>query len=76
MSFYKVVPIDPRLAASVRAEMKSPQYGHPAHAELAKGYGPCRSCLKTFRITGEDRILFTYNPFDGLASYPSPGPGT
>jgi hypothetical protein len=74
MSFYRVVPIDPHIAARVRGEMKSPQYGHPAHAEPARGYGPCRSCLTTFRISEEDRILFTYNPFDGLTSYPSPGP--
>jgi hypothetical protein len=30
--------------------------------------------LRTFRTGQEGRILFTYNPFDGLDPYPSPGP--
>jgi len=42
--------------------------------ERATGYGPCRACLKQFRAGEEDRILFTYNPFETLDSYPSPGP--
>jgi hypothetical protein len=70
---FNVLPIDPELAEQVRSTLKSPQYGHPAHMELATGYGPCRACLQQF--TGEeDRILFTYNPFAGLDEYPSPGP--
>jgi hypothetical protein len=74
MSFYRVVPIAPSTVERVRGELKSPQYGHPAHVEPARGYGPCRSCLETFRVGEEERILFTYNPFDGFATYPSPGP--
>lgn len=74
MSLYRVVPISPEMVMQVRTELKSPQYGHPAHVEPAGGYGPCRSCLRTFRSSDEMRILFTYNPFAGLAAYPSPGP--
>jgi hypothetical protein len=74
MSFYRVTPIAAPISDAVRSQLKSPQYGHPAHVETATGSGPCRSCLKTFDIGQEDRILFTYNPFDGLADYPSPGP--
>jgi hypothetical protein len=74
MSFYRVTPIAAEISDAVRSQLKSPQYGHPAHVETAKAYGPCRSCLKTFEVGQEDRILFTYNPFDGLADYPSPGP--
>jgi len=62
------------LAASVRSNLKSPNYGHPAHVEPAAGYGPCRLCLRQFRTGQENRILFTYNPFEGLDAYPSPGP--
>jgi hypothetical protein len=69
-----VLPIDSALAENVRSTLKSPQYGHPAHVELAAGYGPCRACLQQFRTGKEDRILFTYNPFAGLDEYPSPGP--
>ena len=71
---FRTVPIPVELAARARAEGRSPQYGHPAHRERAAGYGPCRLCLDTFEIGAEDRLLFTYNPFDGFDPYPSPGP--
>jgi uncharacterized protein DUF1203 len=71
---FRLRPIPDHIAEQVRETLKSPQYGHPAHVEIATGYGPCRSCLCTFREGQERRILFTYNPFDGLDSYPSPGP--
>jgi hypothetical protein len=71
---FRVLPIESKLAEEVRSTLKSPQYGHPAHVELAAGYGPCRACLKQFRTGEEERILFTYNPFQGLDEYPSPGP--
>jgi len=74
MAGFRVLPIDSRIAEEVRNTLKSPQYGHPAHVETAAGYGPCRACLKQFRTGEEDRILFTYNPFQDLDDYPSPGP--
>jgi len=74
MAGFRVLPIDSKLAEAVRSTLKSPQYGHPAHVETASGYGPCRACLKQFRAGEEDRILFTFNPFQGLDEYPSPGP--
>jgi uncharacterized protein DUF1203 len=74
MTPFRVVAIDPSLSEQARASLHSPQYGHPAHAEVAGGYGPCRSCLNTFRVGEDRRLLFTYNPFAGLDAYPSPGP--
>ena len=74
MQDFQLVPIPQQIVQEVRSTLKSPQYGHPAHVEVASGYGPCRSCLRTFVEGKEKRILFTYNPFDGLDSYPSPGP--
>jgi hypothetical protein len=71
---YKIVPISSEIAQAVRENMVSPQYGHPAHAETAAGYGPCRQCLKTFVEGVEERILFTYNSFSGLSDLPLPGP--
>jgi hypothetical protein len=71
---FRVLPIDTAFAEQVRSTLKSPQYGHPAHVERATGHGPCRACLKQFQTGEEDRILFTYNPFQGLDKYPSPGP--
>jgi len=71
---FRVVGIPSQIAEQVRATLKSPQYGHPAHVEVATGYGPCRLCLRTFDENHENRILFNYNPFEGLDSYPSPGP--
>jgi hypothetical protein len=71
---YKVVPIASDIARSVRENMKSPQYGHPAFSDVAKGYGPCRVCLKTFVKGAEERILFTYNAFENLSKLPLPSP--
>jgi hypothetical protein len=71
---FRVLPIPASIVAEVRNTMLSPQYGHPAYNELAASYGPCRSCLRTFLVGEERRILFTYNPFEGLDEYPSPGP--
>jgi Protein of unknown function (DUF1203) len=74
MHNFHLRPISDHIARQVRETLKSPQYGHPAHVEVATGYGPCRSCLRTFVQGQENRILFTYNPFEGLSSFPSPGP--
>jgi len=71
---YRVAGIPGEISRQVRTGLTSPQYGHPAYVELAAGYGPCRSCLRTFDEGKEDRILFTYDPFAGLDPYPSPGP--
>jgi len=62
MSAYHVIAIPETLAQDVREPLKAPRYGHPAHVELAAGYGPCRLCLQKFREGEEDRILFTYDP--------------
>lgn len=62
------------LAAEVRKTMRAPQYGHPAHREVAQGDGPCRLCLRTFTKGQDERILFTYQPFIEAGSLPSPGP--
>ena len=71
---FTVQAIPEETSSAARATLKSPQYGHPAHVEVAGGNGPCRQCLQTFEIGKETRMLFTYNPFDGIDSYPSPGP--
>ncbi len=71
---YKVIPIPSEIAKSVRETMISPQYKHTAFASIATGYGPCRSCLKVFDEGTEERILFTYNSFEGLADLPLPSP--
>lgn len=71
---YKVVPIRSEIARSVRENMKSPQYGHQAFADVARGYGPCRVCLKTFVKGADERILFTYNAFENLSNLPLPSP--
>jgi len=74
MNPYRVVAIPTPITEAVRATLKSPRYGHPAHTDMATGYGPCRHCLRTFRIGAERRILFTYDPLDGLEALPLPGP--
>ena len=74
MQSYRVVAVGDRIANAVRKTRLSPGYGHPAHAEVATGYGPCRQCLKTFAVGSERRILFTYDPFYGKEKLPLPGP--
>lgn len=71
---YRTMAIPTPIAESVRESLVSPGYGHPAHVELAGGYGPCRHCLRTFRIGEESRILFTYDPFTDIEVLPLPGP--
>lgn len=73
MSF-RIVAIPSSTVQSVRATMVSPFAGHPAHAEVASGHGPCRHCLRTFRVGEERRILLTYDPFVDLEPLPLPGP--
>lgn len=74
MSGYRYIAISQDTADRVRRTMKSPGYGHPAHREVATGYGPCRLCLRTFKIGSEERILFTLDPFYGIEHLPLPGP--
>ncbi len=71
---FRVAGIEEKLSKQVRETMISPQYGHPAFVDTAKGYGPCRSCLKTFETGKEARLLFTYNAFEGLSDLPLPSP--
>ena len=71
---FRVIVIPQEIARQTRETLKSPQYGHPAYTDLAKGYGPCRSCLRTFERDKENRILFTYNAFAGLSNLPLPSP--
>ena len=74
MASYRVVAVSESLAEKVRASRRSPGYGHPVHAEVATGYGPCRVCLRDFEVGAERRLLFTLDPFHGFEELPLPGP--
>jgi len=74
MTAYRYSGIPLEIAAAVRTTRRSPQYGHPAHREVATGTGPCRLCLRTFEVGREERLLFTYQPFSEPGSLPAPGP--
>ncbi|MGH9794510.1 MAG: DUF1203 domain-containing protein [Candidatus Acidiferrales bacterium] len=74
MRQYRVIAIPSELVREVRATGKAPRYGHPAHTEIATGYGPCRHCLRTFHVGEESRTLFTYDSFFGVEKVPLPGP--
>ncbi len=74
MQSYRVVAVGDPIASAVRKTLRSPGYGHPAHTEVATGYGPCRQCLRTFVVGSDRRILFTYDPFYGTGKLPLPGP--
>jgi hypothetical protein len=70
----RVVAISTTIAEAVRANLKAPGYGFPAHAELATDDAPCRHCLRTIHAEKDRRILFTYDRFAGVESLPQPGP--
>lgn len=74
MTEYHISGLPEELGATVRETMRSPQYGHPAVRETARGTGPCRICLRRFEVGAEDRILFTYRPDMDDASVSAPGP--
>ena len=74
MPGYRVMAIGEATAAKVRQTRKAPGYGHPVHAEVATGYGPCRLCLRDFAVGVERRLLFTLDPFYGVEPFPLPGP--
>ena len=74
MQEYRVVAVTDGIANAVRRTLSSPGYGHPAHTEVATGYGPCRQCLRDFVVGQDRRILFTYDAFHEIESLPLPGP--
>ncbi len=74
MPLYRIVAIPGAVANAARTTRTSPQSGHPAHIEIATGYGPCRQCLRSFTVGVERRMLFTYDPFEGTEPLPLPGP--
>jgi hypothetical protein len=74
MSSFRVVAIASEVAEQVRNTGKSPNYGFPAHREVAAGRAPCRHCLKLIRKDEEELLLFTHDPFRELGEPPLPGP--
>lgn len=70
----RIVAIPTEVAEQVRATLRSPVYGFPAHAEVAADAAPCRHCLRTFAPGKDRRILFIYDRFAGVESLPQPGP--
>ncbi len=73
MQNVRIVAIDTEIAEQVRATLKAPGYGFPAHLEVAEDSAPCRHCLGAI-APRDRRILFTYDRFTGKESLPQPGP--
>ena len=73
-SRFTVRALPREVATYVREHDRDPTWGHPALTQPATGFGPCRLCLRTFREGEEQRILFTYDSYAGVAEYPQPGP--
>jgi uncharacterized protein DUF1203 len=74
MTRYRVIAMDEDVAGGVRSTRQSPDYPHPAHAEVAADPAPCRVCLGRFAPGEERRLLFTYDPFRDTVDLPLPGP--
>ena len=71
---FRIIAIATDVVNHVRSSGTSPRYGHLTQTQVATGYGPCRHCLRTFRVGEESRILFTYDAFTGIEPIPLPGP--
>ena len=74
MHSFHVTSIPTDIAEAVRVTGKAPQYGFPAHKEVASGRAPCRHCLRLIRVNEEQLFLFTYDPFESVGAPPLPGP--
>jgi hypothetical protein len=74
MTLYRVIAMEEDVAAGVRTTRSAPDYGHPAHAEVAADPAPCRVCLGRFAPGRDRRLLFTYDPFRDTVDLPLPGP--
>lgn len=74
MSSFQISSIPTEIAESVRNTGRAPQYGFPAHKEVASGRAPCRHCLRLIAVNKEELFLFTYDPFQTLGVPPLPGP--
>lgn len=74
MAPYRIRLIPENVAEEARRTRRSPGYGHPVHEDAAKGYGPCRECLRFFEVGGDRRLLLTYDAFHGFDAPPLPGP--
>jgi Protein of unknown function (DUF1203) len=70
----RIVALPTEVAETIRATLRSPVYGFPAHTEVATDAAPCRHCLRTFAVGEDRRILFTYDRFARVESLPQPGP--
>ncbi len=71
---FQVTAIPDEIARQVRETGVSSWAKLPASTSVAKGYGPCRLCLRTFEVDKDERTFFTYNAFEGRAELPLPGP--
>jgi hypothetical protein len=71
---FAVTAIPEDVARYVRDRGRDPIWGHATVTQTATGFGPCRSCLETFRAGEEQRILFTHDTYADVAGFPQPGP--
>ncbi|MEO7355660.1 MAG: DUF1203 domain-containing protein [Gemmatimonadales bacterium] len=74
MTTFHLTGLPDDFTREVRATLRSPEYGHPALREIAKGTGPCRACLDLFEVGAEERLLFTYRPPADGEGLGAPGP--
>jgi len=74
MPGYRIAGVPDAFAEETRATRRAPHFGHPVHAEVAGGNGPCRSCLGLFEVGEEERLLVTYRPDFGSRTLGVPGP--
>lgn len=71
---FNYLSIPQRYIDGIRHGMKD-DFNHTVEVSVAgeSGYGPCRCCLKQFRV-GEKRLLFSYAPVGSDNPYNEVGP--
>ena len=73
MRNFKIVPMSAEYAEKIRTTGID-EYGNTVIEQVAKGYGPCRVSLKPFKVGEEERLLFSYSPFEIDNAFNQPGP--
>ena len=71
---FRIAGLPEAVTREVRETLRSPEYGHPAVREVARGTGPCRACLNTFEVGQDERLLFTHRPPGSDGTLGAPGP--
>lgn len=73
MKNFRIVPLSPEFVREIKSSGKD-AFGHALVEQVATGAGPCRLSLKPFKPGVDERLLFSYSPFETDNAFNQPGP--